>query len=108
PAQVVGIFELDRWSGAQDVARLPIGPHDVFLNRVGGGPRALQDADTARAGFAHQVHGGGDDLGVGVVRVFERKVADPVGRGAGEVDLDGDRFILDQTAQSSQLVEHGL
>ena len=91
---------------AQDIARLPVGVQQVLLDGVGGRPGAFQDADPPRAGLGHQVRRRGDHLRMRVVRVLERQIAQPVGRRAGQVDLDRYRLALDQALQPAQLVEH--
>ena len=49
---------------------------------------------------------GGDHVRIRVVRFFERQVAEPVGGRAGQVDLHGHGFAVDEPSQAAQLVEH--
>ena len=106
---VVGVFELHAGRRAQELPGIPVGVQHVFFEGIRAGRRCpLNQADAMRAGARHQVHGGGQQVGVGPVRVPQRQMSQPDGRPAVEIQFDGYGLALHQTAQAAELVEHAV
>jgi hypothetical protein len=106
-AGVVGVLELDARRGSDQIPHAPVGFEEEFLERSGPrNRRALHQPYGTRPGPGHEVHGGGEKVGVRPVGIAERKETQAHGGAAVEIELDCNGLPFDQASQSTQLVEH--